>query len=199
MTNVVAVSGGDFHNLALKADGTVVAWGDGTYGQTAVPPGLTNVVVIQAGGYHNLALKADRSLLAWGYDGNGQVSSLPPGQDIAGMAGGGFFSLAFHADGSPFGWGDDSQGQVDVPTGQPTATVAIAAGFDFALSLQSSAPVQVALLLQPIGNQLQLTCLGGTLQSAVDPNGPYGDVTGTSPHLLDPGEARQFYRVRVQP
>ena len=47
------------HSLALKADGTVTAWGDNGLGQLIIPPGLTNVVAIAAGGYFNLALIGD--------------------------------------------------------------------------------------------------------------------------------------------
>ena len=47
---------GQFHNLALKDDGTVVAWGYNQYGQSDVPAGFSGVKVISAGGYHNLAL-----------------------------------------------------------------------------------------------------------------------------------------------
>jgi hypothetical protein len=36
--------------------GTVVAWGDDSYGQTNVPAGLSSVVAIAAGTYHSLAL-----------------------------------------------------------------------------------------------------------------------------------------------
>jgi hypothetical protein len=34
----------------------VLGWGDNTYGQTNVPPGLSGVVSIDAGNYHNLAI-----------------------------------------------------------------------------------------------------------------------------------------------
>src|SRR5262249_3234272 len=33
LANVVAVTGGEYHSLALKADGTVFAWGGNDYGQ----------------------------------------------------------------------------------------------------------------------------------------------------------------------
>ena len=36
-TNVVAIAGGGGHSLALRADGTVVAWGNNYFGQSTVP------------------------------------------------------------------------------------------------------------------------------------------------------------------
>jgi len=59
----VAIASGGWHNLALQANGTVVAWGAGggtspyvDYGQTNVPVGLTNVMQIAAGLLNSLAL-----------------------------------------------------------------------------------------------------------------------------------------------
>ena len=56
LTNAVAVAAGDYHSLALRADGTVIAWGP-REDATAVPVGLSNVVAIAAGGSHSLALQ----------------------------------------------------------------------------------------------------------------------------------------------
>jgi hypothetical protein len=53
---VVAIAGGGYHSLALKADGTVTVWGDNYYGETNVPAGLSNVVAIAGGYEHDLAL-----------------------------------------------------------------------------------------------------------------------------------------------
>jgi alpha-tubulin suppressor-like RCC1 family protein len=44
LKNVVAIAAGYYHSLALKSDGTVVAWGYNYEGETNVPAGLTNVV-----------------------------------------------------------------------------------------------------------------------------------------------------------
>jgi alpha-tubulin suppressor-like RCC1 family protein len=88
---VVAVSAGYYHNLALCSDGTVVAWGQNTYGQlgdgsktnSSVPVavssagGLSGKTVsgIAAGYYHNLVQCSDGSLVAWGRNNYGQLGN----------------------------------------------------------------------------------------------------------------------------
>jgi hypothetical protein len=56
----VTIGAGDYHSTALRADGTVVAWGryytGGGYILPVVPAGLTNVLAIAAGSDHDLAL-----------------------------------------------------------------------------------------------------------------------------------------------
>ena len=57
----------------------------------------------------------------------------------------------------------------------------------------------VTLLIQPSGNQLQLTWPTGTLQSSLLVTGPYTDVTNaTSPFVVSPSNATQFFRIRVR-
>ena len=73
-----SISAGDNHSLALKEDGTVVAWGDNTSKQSDVPNRLKGVVSISAGGFHSLALKEDGTVVAWGYNVSGQ-SDVPSG------------------------------------------------------------------------------------------------------------------------
>jgi alpha-tubulin suppressor-like RCC1 family protein len=85
-----AVAAGDFHTLALQADGTLWVWGnntngqlgDGTTTQRSVPvrvvtgnPGNfdRNWTAISAGGTHSLALQADGTLWAWGDNRSGQL------------------------------------------------------------------------------------------------------------------------------
>jgi len=75
LTNVVDVAAGGSFSLALKADGTVSAWGSGA-GATALPS-LTNVVAIAAGDNHALALKQDGSIVSWGTNNNSVVSNSP--------------------------------------------------------------------------------------------------------------------------
>ena len=66
-SGVTAIAAGDYHTVALKSDGTVVAWGDNGYGQTTVPVAAqSGVTAIAAGGYHTVALKNDGTVVAWG-------------------------------------------------------------------------------------------------------------------------------------
>jgi len=39
-----------WNSLVLRSNGTVVAWGYNSQGETDVPPGLTNIVAIAGGG-----------------------------------------------------------------------------------------------------------------------------------------------------
>jgi hypothetical protein len=87
LQNVVAIGAGQYHSLAVKADGTVVAWGDNSQSQCDVPPGLTNAVAASGGGAHSLVLGADGAVTAWGADWNGQCDvpvGLFPAVGIAG-------------------------------------------------------------------------------------------------------------------
>ncbi|MFL5807226.1 MAG: PxKF domain-containing protein, partial [Roseiflexaceae bacterium] len=124
----------------LKADGTVVAWGNNDYGQTDVPSGLSGVTAIAAGAFHNLALEADGTVVAWGWNYFGQ-SSVPDGlSDVTAISAGGFHSLALKADGTVVAWGNNDYGQTDVPSGLSNVT-AIAAGYRHSLALKSDGTV----------------------------------------------------------
>jgi alpha-tubulin suppressor-like RCC1 family protein len=69
--NITAIAtGGVYHTLALKRDGTIMAWTCGgcpnEFGAATVPPGLSNVVAIAAWGRSSYALKADGTIVGWG-------------------------------------------------------------------------------------------------------------------------------------
>ena len=72
-TNIVALSAGWQHALALRADGTLVPWGWTNFNLAQVPVAATNIVAMAAGAYHNLALRADGTVLAWGNNDGGQI------------------------------------------------------------------------------------------------------------------------------
>ena len=94
LSNVVALAVGDGQELALKRDGTVVAWGNNHYGEANVPKGLTDVVAIAADEHLSLARKRDGTVVAWGGNYFGQTS-VPAGlSNVVAIASGWQFGLA---------------------------------------------------------------------------------------------------------
>ena len=129
-TNVVAVAGGVNHSLALKNNGTVLAWGWNSNSQTNVPADLTNAVAIAGGSLFSMALRANGTVTTWGY-----VQSPPPGlTNVAAISAGWNHCLALQKNGTIVAWGDDTYGQIDVPASLGSV-VAIAAGDNFSVAL----------------------------------------------------------------
>ena len=94
LSNVVALASGEGFVLALKKEGTVVAWGDNYSGATAVPAGLSNVVAIAAA-RQALALKRDGTVVAWGAENHWGETSVPAGlSNVVAIAATSDFSLA---------------------------------------------------------------------------------------------------------
>ncbi|GAA0658502.1 hypothetical protein GCM10010193_06490 [Kitasatospora atroaurantiaca] len=94
LQDVISLSSGDLHTLALRSDGTVLAWGNnasgqlgnGTYTDQATPTPvcaagqsapcsafLSGVVAVAAGYSYSLALLADGTVAAWGSNAFGQL------------------------------------------------------------------------------------------------------------------------------
>lgn len=115
--------------LVLRADGSLIAWGDQTPANWPFPPiscgqsntpALQGVVRIAAGTVHGLALLDDGTVVGWGAEcpstdyGQADVPpNLPPVVDIAAGA---QHSLALLEDGTVVGWGLDFLGQATPPT-----------------------------------------------------------------------------------
>ena len=89
----MAIAAGSSHGLALRSDGTAVAWGDNYYGQATVPVGLSNVVAIAAGSYHSVALRNDGTLVAWGDNSYGQTNQPAGLTFVVDLAAGGTYTL----------------------------------------------------------------------------------------------------------
>ena len=133
---VTAISAGFFHALALLRNGTVMAWGNGDYGELGngtivnsdVPvqvSGLTGVKQISAGGIHSLALLSDGTVWSWGGDEYGQLglgekvthrTDVPV--RVLGLSGvkaisaGMFYNLALLSNGTVMAWGYNHSGQL---------------------------------------------------------------------------------------
>ncbi|NIP50953.1 MAG: hypothetical protein GWN67_03145, partial [Phycisphaerae bacterium] len=83
---------GYWHSLALRSDGSIIAWGRNNCGQATTPDG-NNYIAVSAGHSHNLALRSDGSIVAWGLNHYGQAIP-PPGDDFVAIAAGSHHSLA---------------------------------------------------------------------------------------------------------
>ena len=140
LSNVVAIAAGDAYSLALRADGTIAAWGYNGSGQTKVPSGLSNVVAVAAGDAYSLALRADGTVAAWGDNGAGQTNVPSDLSNVVAIAAGGYHCLGLRADGSVAAWGYNGYGETNVPSGLSNV-VAIAAGYSYSLALRADGTV----------------------------------------------------------
>jgi alpha-tubulin suppressor-like RCC1 family protein len=130
-----SVSAGWEHALGLRADGSVVAWGQNRQGESSVPASAQrNVVAIAAGYDRSVALKLDGSVVAWGW-GSSSVPDLGNAKIIQVACGAGV--LALKSTGEVVSWG--SYGPA--PSEAQTGIVSVAAGFLHALALKSDGSV----------------------------------------------------------
>jgi len=84
LVNIVAISCGYCHSMALTRDGDVYSWGDNNYGQlgvqsttlssTPLKVNITdNVCTIACVGYNSMVLTTNGHIFVWGSNGNGQL------------------------------------------------------------------------------------------------------------------------------
>ncbi|XP_025915733.1 probable E3 ubiquitin-protein ligase HERC4 isoform X3 [Apteryx rowi] len=138
--NIVAVSCGEAHTLALNDKGQVYAWGLATDGQLGLPgteecirvprniKSLSEIQIVQVacGYYHSLALSKGSEVFSWGQNKYGQlglgyeykkqtsphvIKSLL-GIPFAQIAAGGAHSFVLTLSGAIFGWGRNKFGQL---------------------------------------------------------------------------------------
>jgi alpha-tubulin suppressor-like RCC1 family protein/Tol biopolymer transport system component/subtilisin family serine protease len=134
LNDILTVSAGERHALALKRDGTVWAWGDnfegklgnGNNGSGTTPTqvsGLTSVREISAGSNHSIALKTDGTVWAWGRNasgalGDGTMNNRSVPVQVGGLSGitsiaaGYDHSGAVLPDGTVRMWGMNREGQL---------------------------------------------------------------------------------------
>jgi alpha-tubulin suppressor-like RCC1 family protein len=129
--------------VAVKADHTVVTWGNDMFGQLGNGPpaadsatpvavlGLTNVIAVAAGQFHVLALKDDGTVWGWGLNQSGELGGVATtdtpkqltslaGQHIIAIAAGDSFSLAVSDAGQVFAFGANDGGQCGPGAAQVT-------------------------------------------------------------------------------
>ncbi|MEH0155361.1 cadherin domain-containing protein [Limibacter armeniacum] len=116
---VVQIGAGDDHAVVLKADGTLIAWGDDKYGQISIPSTITDVKSISVGNFHTLVVKNDNTVDGWGRNDYNQTdaATMSALSDVKMVAAGELHSVALKNDGSVVAWGDNTfHHQTEVPT-----------------------------------------------------------------------------------
>ena len=100
LANVVGIAAGEFHSLAIKSDGTVVAWGKSDGGECTPPTGLSGVSKVAAGSNYSLALKTDGTLVTWpAAEITNPIRSIPVNAtQITGIAAGSSHALALRSE-----------------------------------------------------------------------------------------------------
>jgi probable HAF family extracellular repeat protein len=140
LSDVVAIAAGQIHSLALKADGTVWAWGDNSHGQLGTGTqlhefspkqvfgfGTIAAAAIAAGGSHSVMLRADGTVFVWGENSGNTLglntalssvlsptaitSGLPVGL-IVEISAGYLHTLARDISGDVYAWGRNESGQL---------------------------------------------------------------------------------------
>ena len=130
MTDVIYVSAGSSHTMAITSDGILWGWGNNSSGQlgdetTAARFDPTkiieDVVKVSSGSSHTMAITSDGTLWGWGGNSLGQLgdgtrvnhSSLIRIMDnVAIVSAGAFHTMAVTTDGMLWTWGGNGYGQL---------------------------------------------------------------------------------------
>jgi hypothetical protein len=146
LSDAALVSGNSDWSLALKADGSLVAWGHNGNGQLNVPslPG-DRFVHAAAGWQHGIACRTDGTVEEWGNPyGNTEAeweAQRPPIHNCVQVAAGDNHSAALLADGTIVTWG--GRAAVTKMSGVITDATQIASGWYAVIALREGGSVTV--------------------------------------------------------
>ncbi|MDB2621981.1 DUF1566 domain-containing protein [Flavobacteriales bacterium] len=142
-SNYFNISAGGYHNLAIRPDGTVEAWGwgNGAEGtQTGVPENLTDVIQVSAFDHASMALLKDGTVVGWGNNNNGQLDPPENIGKIVEISTGLVHTLALHPDGTVSAWGWNGWGESNVPEGLENV-VSVSGGWRHSVAVHSDGTV----------------------------------------------------------
>lgn len=115
MPPLSSIAAGIYHNVGLRSNGTVVAWG---LNENRCSPinGMSGVAAIAASQNYSLILKRDGTVIACGTSYAAAATNVPPGvTSIAGISAGDLHCVALRSNGTVIAWGNNDDGQTNVP------------------------------------------------------------------------------------
>ena len=110
--NITQISGGLWHTVALKSNGTVVAAGNNGDGQCNVE-GWANIIAVDAGDNHTIGLKSDGTVVAVGDNEYGQCD-VGNWSDIIAIAAGYEYTVGLKSNGTVVAVGENTFNNCDV-------------------------------------------------------------------------------------
>jgi hypothetical protein len=195
--------------VALRADGTVVAWGGNGDGQLRIPTGLERVVSIQAGYNHTVALRDSGELVTWGGDSAGSLHIPDLANGALLFSAGGFHTVAALQPRDTDGDGLDDRYELAIGT-SPEASDTDGDGLPDAQELRFGynplRPTEAAdgtVILAPALRIVRFTLGTKTyrlqrsthLTDWIDLANPIGNVNGFSTLTVEVPEESGFYRL----
>lgn len=152
LTNIVKISAGYQHALALTADGKVYSWGLNTSGQLGINTNVNSIYAVEmlntegteavkdiidiaAGGYHSAVLAKDGKVYSTGYNAHGELGNATNANsliltkteevyNIVSLSGGMYYTTMLRGDGTVWTVGYNYYGHLGINTTQTGSAAA---------------------------------------------------------------------------
>jgi alpha-tubulin suppressor-like RCC1 family protein len=168
--------------------GMAAAWGDNTYGECAVPPGITNIMAIAAGEYHCVAVEDNGQVIQWGYNWGNVPANLT---NAVAVSAGYDDSIALRSDGTVVTWGTNTSPANYVPSGL-AGVKAVACGWSDNVVLLTNGTVEAwGLDGEPLGWGDMTDVTGLTNITAISASGLHALALSSNGTVMAWGDDRE--------
>jgi alpha-tubulin suppressor-like RCC1 family protein len=192
LSNIVAVAA-NADEMALRADGTVIAWNPFAPTNAYSVPALSNLVAISSGNTRSLALDRLGNVFCW--TNNSSTLAFVPSQatNVIAVAAGYSHFLALRANGTVVSWGAASNVIVNNVFAGLTNVVAIAAGYNQSMALKADGSILVSNSLSSSADYSTPGPMANVIKIALgrSPANPYAVVlmgNGSPALVLQPAD-----------